>query len=351
MLTKLLIDFLLLIGYPLQHSLLASVKSKLFFKKMIPPHVYRLIYSLCAALYIIVAGFFWQDVPIVIYEVTGLWQYVIIAVGLLGWFGYAFSHLAYYDVGGVFGVSQWVHHKLKIEPPRFDFSTNGLKAYVRFPVHTAFIPMFWGITTMTASTLLFSIVASLYAWLGTFHHDYRYTKAFGKPYREYKKHTGMVFPIFRRCKSEVVDSTPRKETTSTIIITSLLLIPFWFLFAMNAPLTRETQLLIIPLTTMIIMYFTGLFVTLLTRAYWYGTDDDRVISEKYSFAMGVISGIFTYGIYTATYFMQGELMTLIPALSSWVLGLIAGSFGCYTIARIPKIYKPMKLSDNQEAHI
>lgn len=331
-------DSILLLGYPIQHSVLAANPVKKFFHRRIPNHWYRLLYAITAALYILVAGALWVPIPTVVYSFSGIWREIFILIGLIGWIGYAYSHLFYYDVGGVFGTSQLFHKISGFQPPRFDFSTNGLKAYIRFPVHTFFLPMFWGTPTMTESTLLFSIVGSFYAWFGTLHHDHRYTKAFGKPYIEYQKVTGMVFPKLRRSHTNIRDSAPRKEAVLSIAVLSVVLIIPAICFAYFIAPFHKMSLSLIPLTTVLCMFIVGVFLTIFHPSLWYrgdGLDGKRI--EQWSFTMGVITGVYILMSYLFSYLLNHQLPTLVAAIPTWVLGQIAGSFGCFIIARIPQV--------------
>lgn len=333
---NLFIDFLLILGFPILHSLPASFKSKKVISYLFNQHIYRLYYSLTAAIYLLVAGWMWRDVPIEVYTIPKPWSYLVITCGILGWFTYAYSHLMYYDVGSVFGTSQLISKYSNTSPPRFEFSTNGLKSFVRFPVHTAFILMFWGVNTMNFSTLLFSILGSIYAWLGTFHHDYRYTKQFGDSYIEYKKSTGMVFPIFKKYRTIIYDSTPRRENIPTIIILSLLTAPIWFLLAKEYLFIKNNIYLFVPLLSCLILFICGLIIVLFNTNYRYGcySKKNRTITEKLSFTIGSISLIWVSGLYLTIYFRTGVMLSLIPSLSVWILGQISGNFGCLFINKL-----------------
>lgn len=330
------IDLLVVILYPILHSLLASLKSKRLFSRWLPSHLYRLVYSLVSALYLLLAGSIWRNVPIAIWQIHGKWSYFMIGIGVVGWFTYAYSHLMYYDVGGVFGTSQFFSKYSYAHSPRFDFSTNGLKAFVRFPVHTAFIPMFWGTPKMTVSTLMFSIIGSLYAWLGTLHHDYRYTKHFGEPYAEYKENTGMVFPRLKKYNKVIYDGTPRLETVKPVILLTILLAPFWFVIAYYHNFFRDNIYVALPILTCALLFLCGILTTLFEKKYRYTNDPEtnRKVHERQSFTMGMVGFLFIWGIYITNYFTTYEQFSLIPTISVWVLGQISGNFGCYLVNRI-----------------
>ncbi|MNY29778.1 hypothetical protein D3C86_1638410 [compost metagenome] len=53
---------------------------------------------------------------------------------------------------------------------------------------------FWAHPIMTYDTLLFSVGATIYMYLGTWHMDKRLESIFGNEWRSYKKVTGLMLP-------------------------------------------------------------------------------------------------------------------------------------------------------------
>ena len=350
MYVELIIDAILVIGFVAVHSVLASFKSKKRGSFFFPPHLYRLLYSIISAIYILIAAYLWKSVPIEIYQAPYYLSLIIVVMGLLGWGMYFYSHLAYYDVGGVFGTSQFFSSNIDlVSQPRFGYSTNGFKSYVRFPVHTAFIPMFFAFPSMNASTFLFAVLASLYAWAGTFHHDSRYTKTFGEDYKDYKKHTGMVFPriykgkIIRYTKT-IHDTTPRIEAIPFIILLMLVTIPLSLVCA-NALVTfsvsSKTELFLIPIFCIGISLFSALvIVPFWKRLHFTNIPKDNLKKvECAAFGFGVVGALTIGIIYSVAYFSSEKLLHIAAIIPSWVLSLIFANFVYFFVVKIAKTRK------------
>jgi protein-S-isoprenylcysteine O-methyltransferase Ste14 len=347
---ELVIDAILVIGFVAVHSVLATFKAKKMGKLLFFPHFYRLLYSIVSAIYILIAAYLWKSVPIEIYQATGYLSLVIVVIGMLGWGLYFYSHLTYYDVGVVFGTSQFFSSNVDlVSQPRFDYSTNGFKSYVRFPVHTAFIPMFFAFPSMNASSFLFAVLASLYAWAGTFHHDSRYIKTFGEDYEDYKKHTGMVFPriskgkIIRYTKT-IYDTTPRIEAIPFIILLMLVTILLSLVCA-NALVTfsvsSKTELLIIPIFCIGISLFSALaIVPFWKRLHFTNRPKDNLKKvECAAFGFGVVGALTIGIIYSVAYFLSGKLLHIAAIIPSWVLSFIVAHFVYFSVVIVAKTRK------------
>lgn len=334
-------DTLLLFGYFFMHSGLASFKSKKVLQKILPAHLYRLIYSLNTAIYILVAAFFWKDSSLVIYQMPICFSYIALSINLLGWLMYFYSHLMYYDVGGVFGTTQLFSKWSHINPPRLDISSNGLKRYIRFPVHTAFIPMFLSLPSMTASTLLFAVIVTLYAWIGTYHHDYRYAKLLDPEYDEYKKKTGMILPKFKRFKiqkydSSIPDSTPRKKSLPFILAMLAILVPAGFgIFNLADSYgvinNGKYDLFTIPLLHIALMFISSYIITIFWKNFKLNSSKKHnlEITECVAFGAGVSSAIIVGMYFLLNYIGNGILLNFAMAIPCWVLGLIVSNFAFY----------------------
>jgi hypothetical protein len=250
----------------------------------------------------------------------------------LGWLMYFFSHLFYYEVGGVFGTSQIFAKSPLIQQARFDYSTNGLKQYIRFPVHTAFFLMFLAIPTMYLSTLIFALLASLYAWLGTIHHDYRYTKIFKKPYEEYKKNSGLVLPKFKNFKLIkyticMHDTTPRIQGLQLCILAAFIMIALTFFIILNigSSITNaRASLLLIP----IILLFSSAIATItsliIIRQYHFTADPNLNLksSECVVFSYGCAIACTLGFSYFFIYCLFGQFPNFAAIIPAWVLSLL-----------------------------
>lgn len=196
----LLIDALLVAGFGVQHSVFAMIRTKGIMKSVtnLDPLSWRGPQSLINATYVVLAAAAWRPVDIVLWELTGPAYWASMAVLLAGWLWYFQIHLFEYDLGMAFGCSGIISRSLKRPLPKPEMWKVGTRRWIRFPVHTAFFPMFLAFPTMTADLLVFGVVANVYNWIGTVLYDRRLVTLVGKPYLDYIKQTGLIFPpVFR----------------------------------------------------------------------------------------------------------------------------------------------------------
>jgi hypothetical protein len=326
-------DILLALGFGIVHSCLASFKSKELGKKILPAHLYRIVFSITIAAYILFAAYYWKEIDYLVYSIPAPYSYILTCLVIIGWGMYFYSHLFYYEVGGVFGTSQLFSRSPLIGQVRFDYSTNGLKRYIRFPVHTAFFLIFLAIPTMYVSTLIFAIISSLYAWLGTIHHDYRYKKLFkNNNYIAYMQNSGMVLPRFKnysllKYDNIIYDSTPRKKALPLIALCGFIAILFSLITILKFGdylLIPRMDLIYIPLLTMAIGT-TSIFIALLFLRRYQFTPNANINfknSECVAFGAGVTIAITLGCINYFEYFFWNALPNLSAVIPAWVLSIL-----------------------------
>jgi methanethiol S-methyltransferase len=197
---KLLVDVLLVIGFGAQHSVLATLRVKRRAKASIgwDAAQWRTIETVSNVVYILAAASVWQDVDTVVWDVQGAGR-VLMWVGLaLGWFWYWELHCVEYDIGVAFGASSNLAKLFGHKSPPTEMWKVGSRRWIRFPVHTAFFPMFFCLPTMTASLLALAITANVYNFIGSVLYDRRLETMVREPYFAYQRLTGLIVPAFRR---------------------------------------------------------------------------------------------------------------------------------------------------------
>jgi len=192
-----LINVLLLGVFAIQHTIMARPKFKEWWTKLIGTAAERSTFVLftCAAL----ALLFWQWIPIknVIWNVEGeMLRQVITGIFFLGVLVVLLSTfmINHFDLFGLKQVYENVTGKSAKEQI---FTTNYLYAFVRHPIMLGFLIMLWAIPTMTAGHLLFSVVTSLYIFIGVKYFEEKDLRnALGEKYEEYQKKVPMLIPFF-----------------------------------------------------------------------------------------------------------------------------------------------------------
>jgi methanethiol S-methyltransferase len=195
--SALLLDALLVIGFGVQHSILATLKVKVQLRRFgITPLLWRGVQSFLNVAYIFIAIVLWQDVDATVWDLGGVLAIAVASLCVLGWSAYFYLHLFEYDSGLAFGSSASVCSLSRKQTPKMEMWKVGTRRWIRFPVHTAFFLMFLAIPEMAASTFVFAITALAYNVIGTIFYDNRLTKL-GSVYTDYQQVTGNLLPKLR----------------------------------------------------------------------------------------------------------------------------------------------------------
>ncbi|QRK05689.1 hypothetical protein JQX13_36910 [Archangium violaceum] len=203
----LLIDLALIAGFGVQHSIVAMVRLKAIIQKLtgIDPIAWRGVQSFINVSYLLMACILWREVPIVIWDLQGVWYWVAGVILVASWAWYFQIHLFEYDCGMAFGSSAVLARLHNAKPPPMEMWKVGTRRWLRFPVHTAFFPMFFAFPRMTASLLLLAIVANVANIIGTVLYDRRMVYLVKDAYREYQKVTGLLLPPLLRAPGGAKD--------------------------------------------------------------------------------------------------------------------------------------------------
>jgi methanethiol S-methyltransferase len=205
---SLLIDFLLVLGFGLQHSWLATlrVKRTVKAKTKIEALAWRSVESLSNVVYVLIAASLWQHTPDhVVWQTSGLLMYVLYAVVVASWLWYWQLHLFEYDSGLAFGSTTLVSKLTNSPAPKLVPWKVGSRRWIRFPVHTAFFGMFLFLPTMTADLLLLGVVLNIYNVIGSILYDKRLLTLARDAYLPYVNVTGLIFPPVYRAPRGAAD--------------------------------------------------------------------------------------------------------------------------------------------------
>jgi len=191
----LLVDALLVAGFGIQHSVLATVGFKARLSRLtgINALLWRAFQSFFNVAYVLAAAVAWRPVDVVVWDLSGIAAVIVIAACVFGWLWYFQLHIFEYDAGLAFGSSAAISAALRRRSPGLELWKIGTRRWIRFPVHTAFFPMFLAFPTMTLSALVFGITANVYNIIGTILYDKRLERM-GEPYTTYQRLTGNFLP-------------------------------------------------------------------------------------------------------------------------------------------------------------
>ena len=188
-LENILINLSLFLFFGLQHSIMARDWFKKWWQNKIPKSLERLTYLLFSSFAMALIILFWQPINGVIWDIRGTALAVFIR-------GISFSGLVIVAIS-VFSLnaadfSGW--QQLKKSKNKPNFQTPLFYKFVRHPIYLGFIISFWATTLLTIGHLVFSILMTIYIYIGATFEERNLVKTFGDEYRNYQKNTGMIFP-------------------------------------------------------------------------------------------------------------------------------------------------------------
>jgi protein-S-isoprenylcysteine O-methyltransferase Ste14 len=188
------IDFVLLLLFGAQHSIMARPAFKRWWLQFVPAPIERSTYVLFSNAALIVLFWQWQGLPGMIWQMennaarTLLW----ILFGL-GWvvMGLSTFLINHFDL---FGLRQIYLHWRGLPYTDSAFKTPLLYRLVRHPLMLGFLIVFWATPGMSVSHLLFSAGMSAYILLALRYEERDLRESCGPAYAEYQQRVPMLIP-------------------------------------------------------------------------------------------------------------------------------------------------------------
>ncbi len=192
------IDLALLTVFALQHSVMARQGFKRLLTRVIAPAAERSTYVLASSLALLLLFWQWRPLGGEIWNVTNGVGRGLLYGGFA--FGWLLVLLATFVINhfDLFGLRQvWRHFRGQPQAP-LRFVTPVLYRVVRHPLYVGWFFAFWSTPTMTATHLLFALVASAYIVVAIQFEERDLLRAHPE-YAEYRRHVPMLVPAwFRR---------------------------------------------------------------------------------------------------------------------------------------------------------
>jgi protein-S-isoprenylcysteine O-methyltransferase Ste14 len=196
--SAIIIDLALIAIFGLQHSIMARPGFKRAWTRVVPEHLERSIYVLCASAALIVMFLFWRPIGGTVWDLTGtmaegpLW--ILFA---LGWMIVLLSTflINHFEL---FGLQQaWLNLQGR-EPQAPRLSQPFFYRWVAHPLYSGFFLAFWATPKMTWGHLLFAIGMSAHMLVAIRFEERDLRGIFGRDYDDYRAGVGMLTPRFRR---------------------------------------------------------------------------------------------------------------------------------------------------------
>ena len=200
-----MVDFLLLGLFAIQHSVMARPAFKRWWTQYVPEAAERSTYVLFSSLALIALFAFWQPIGGVIWDIQNSLGYII-AMVLFG-FGWGLVLVSTFLINhfDLFGLRQvWLQFRSQAYAP-VKFKTPWLYKIVRHPLYVGWFFAFWATPTMTVTHLFFALVTTIYILIAIQLEERDLVAALGEDYADYRKRVPMLIPRFvakRRVRRE-----------------------------------------------------------------------------------------------------------------------------------------------------
>jgi protein-S-isoprenylcysteine O-methyltransferase Ste14 len=196
------IDLALLAAFIIPHSLMARRGFKRVWTKIVPQPIERSTYVIVSSLLLATLIWNWESILEVIWPLEGTFlaetnDRFRTTFQVLFWAGWAINVIAVASLGGsdLLGLRQtWAYFRgREYAPP--EFRTPGLYRFVRHPAMLGLLIALWATPVMTLGHALFSLVMSLYIFVGIWLEERDLAALYGDAYVQYKRRTSMLLPL------------------------------------------------------------------------------------------------------------------------------------------------------------
>ena len=193
--TAILIDFLLILIFGVQHTVMARPAFKQWWTQFIPKPLERSTFVFIADVIMWVTIWQWRPIEGVIWHVQNTTAAnILIGISLLGWVAVVLSSfmINHFEL---LGLEQVWHYLRGTEPKRITFKLRGFYKHVRHPLMLGFLLFFWATPYMTVSHLFFAAIFTIYVLIGTRYEEHDLIKYHPEEYAKYKKQVPGLIPF------------------------------------------------------------------------------------------------------------------------------------------------------------
>ena len=206
------LDFLLLVAFAIQHSVMARPSFKARWTRIIPAAAERSTYVLATGLVLAPLLALWQPMPEIVWSVEEpVLRWSMLGVALAGWVyllaaSFAINH---FELFGLQQVWQALRGRPLTEAP---FQERWMYRFDRHPIMTGLLIGMWVTPTMTLDHLLFATGSTVYVWIGVFFEERSLQRQWGRLYEEYRERVGTIVPTFTSRRSKPALGTAPTST-------------------------------------------------------------------------------------------------------------------------------------------
>jgi protein-S-isoprenylcysteine O-methyltransferase Ste14 len=188
------VDLGLLLGFGLQHSLMARAGGKRFWARRLAPELERSAYVLCSSLALGLLFLGWRPLPAPLWTLSAAGPRVLLWT--LFWAGWALvlASSCQLSHASLFGLSQAWRRFRGLPAQDLPFRTPVLYRLVRHPLMLGFLVAFWATPRMDVGHLLFALGMTGYILIGTHFEERDLRRTLGATYEAYRRRVPMLLP-------------------------------------------------------------------------------------------------------------------------------------------------------------
>jgi hypothetical protein len=189
----LLWDTLLSLMFFVQHSGMVRRSFRLRLGSVVSPRYHGAIYTIASGIALTIVAIFWQRSQTSLLVLQGIPRLIATGCSLLAVFTFALSaySLRSFDPLGIGPIRA---HVREIEYRPGPFVVRGPYRWVRHPLYSCILVLFWANPDVTADRLLFNLLWTGWICFGTFLEERDLTREFGDTYLQYQKAVPMLVP-------------------------------------------------------------------------------------------------------------------------------------------------------------
>lgn len=188
-------NFLLILLFGVQHSIMARNWFKKWWTEIIPASIERVTYLLFSSIVLGIIILFWQPINVIIWDLRGSAVAVFITgLSILGLFIIAISVLSL-SAADFSGWRQIQSNQGNNSKP--EFQTPLFYKIVRHPIYFGFLISFWATPYMTVGHLFFAFLMTAYIYVGAALEERNLVEQFGMEYRIYQQEVAMLIPFLK----------------------------------------------------------------------------------------------------------------------------------------------------------
>lgn len=192
-----LIDLLLLSLFAVQHTVMARPWFKRRLAAVLPPAAERSTFVLASSGVLALVLWQWRPLGGTVWHLSGAAAGPVLAIYAAGWavaLGSTFL-VSHADLSGLRQAVLYARGAPCRPPP---FTERGLYRWIRHPLMTGFLIIFWAAPVMTAGHLLFAAASTGYILVGIAFEERDLRRQLGESYRAYAARVPALIPLPRR---------------------------------------------------------------------------------------------------------------------------------------------------------